>query len=241
MDTVPGAQKLKKESLDKEVNISEYRKSTIYVCQGGIMNSRDEEVRNMVKKRYSQIAQSGNSCCSSECCGGQSTPFQIMDMAQKVGYTNEQLTIGLGQANLGLGCGNPIALADLKPGEKVIDLGSGAGFDAFLAAKTVGPAGKVIGIDMTPEMISKAQKNGAQLDLENVEFRLGEIEHLPVEDNSADVVLSNCVINLSPNKRAVYGEIFRILKPGGRISISDVLRLADIPKDLKDDPAAHTG
>lgn len=164
-----------------------------------------------------------------------------MDMGQKAGYTNEQLTIGLGQANLGLGCGNPIALADLKPGEKVIDLGSGAGFDAFLAAKSVGPAGKVVGIDMTPEMISKAQNNGEQLDLENVEFRLGEIEHLPVEDDSADVVLSNCVINLSPNKRAVYGEIFRILKPGGRISISDVLRLGDIPKDLKDDPAAYTG
>ncbi len=164
-----------------------------------------------------------------------------MDMGQKIGYTAEQLAIGLGQANLGLGCGNPLAMADLQPGEHVVDLGSGAGFDAFLAAKRIGPEGKVIGIDMTPEMIGKAQKNAEQLDVENVEFRLGEIEHLPVEDHSADVVLSNCVINLSPNKEAVYGEILRILKPGGRICISDVLRSKDIPQDLKDDPAAYAG
>jgi len=164
-----------------------------------------------------------------------------MDVGQKVGYTNDQLAIGLGQANLGLGCGNPLALADLKPGEQVVDLGSGAGFDAFLAAESVGPGGKVIGIDMTPEMTNKAQKNAKQLGVENVEFRLGEIEHLPIEDDTADVVLSNCVINLSPNKRAVYGEIFRILKPGGRISISDVLRSRDIPRYLKDDPSAYTG
>lgn len=164
-----------------------------------------------------------------------------MDMGQKIGYTTEQLAIGLGRANLGLGCGNPLAMADLQPGEQVVDLGSGAGFDAFLAAKSIGPEGKVIGIDMTPEMIGKAQKNAQQLDVDNVEFRLGDIEHLPVEDHSADVVLSNCVINLSPNKEAVYREILRILKPGGRICISDVLRSKDIPQDLKDDPAAYTG
>ena len=164
-----------------------------------------------------------------------------MDMGQRVGYTKDQLAIGLGQANLGLGCGNPLAIADLQPGEQVIDLGSGAGFDAFLAAKNVGPEGKVIGIDMTPEMIGKARKNAEQLDVENVEFRLGEIEHLPVEDGFADVVLSNCVINLSPDKQAVYGEIFRILKSGGRICISDVLRSKEIPKSLKDDPVAYTG
>jgi len=205
------------------------------------MDSIDDAIKNMVKKRYSSIAQSGNACCSPECCGAQSTPFQIMDMGQKIGYTAEQLAIGLGQANLGLGCGNPLAMADLQPGEHVVDLGSGAGFDAFLAAKRIGPEGKVIGIDMTPEMIGKAQKNAEQLDVENVEFRLGEIEHLPVEDHSADVVLSNCVINLSPNKEAVYGEILRILKPGGRICISDVLRSKDIPQDLKDDPAAYAG
>ena len=195
----------------------------------------------MVKERYANIAQSGNSCCSPECCIDEPSPVQILKMGQKIGYTKEQLTVGSGGANLGLGCGNPISVADLRPGETVIDLGSGAGFDAFLAAKSVGPDGAVIGVDMTVEMISKAQKNVAQLGLENVEFRLGEIEHLPVDDNSADVVLSNCVINLSPNKTTVYGEIFRILKPGGRISISDVLRLGDILKDLKDDSGAYTG
>jgi ubiquinone/menaquinone biosynthesis C-methylase UbiE len=162
-------------------------------------------------------------------------------MGQKVGYTNEQLSIGLGQANLGLGCGNPFAVADLQPGEQVVDLGCGAGFDAFLAAKSVGPDGFVIGIDMTAEMINRAEENAKKLGVENTEFRLGEIERLPVKDSSADVVLSNCVINLSPDKSAVYGEIFRILKPGGRISISDVLRLRDIPNDLKDDPSAYTG
>ena len=207
----------------------------------GNMTSRENKIRNMVKERYADIAQSGNSCCSPECCGDQANPVQILKMGQMIGYTKDQLIVGSGDVNLGLGCGNPISIADLKPGETVIDLGSGAGFDAFLAAKSVGPDGTVVGVDMTPEMISKAENNRAQLDLANVEFRLGEIEHLPVEDNSADVVLSNCVINLSPNKRAVYGEIFRILKPGGRISISDVLRLGDIPKDLKDNAAAYTG
>jgi arsenite methyltransferase len=147
----------------------------------------------------------------------------------------------LGYANLGLGCGNPLTGADLQPGEQVVDLGSGAGFDAFLAAKSVGPDGRVIGVDMTPEMIGKAQKNAEQLHVENVEFRLGEIEHLPVEDDSADAVLSNCVINLSPNKQAVYGEISRILKPGGRICISDVLRSKEIPRGLTDDPVAYSG
>jgi arsenite methyltransferase len=162
-------------------------------------------------------------------------------MGQKVGYTNEQLTIGLGEANLGLGCGNPIGVADLKPGERVVDIGSGAGFDAFLAAKSVGPEGNVIGVDMTPEMINKAKKNAQKLNVSNVEFRLGEIEKLPVADDSVDVVLSNCVVNLSPNKRAVYGEIFRVLKPGGRISMSDVLRSGELPGTVKNDPRAYTG
>lgn len=195
----------------------------------------------MVRESYAKVAHSPGCGCSGGCCVGSSTLEQALDFSQSLGYTNDQLAIGLGEANLGLGCGNPLAIADLQPGEQVVDLGSGAGFDAFLAAKSVGPEGRVIGIDMTPEMINKAQKNAEQLDVENVEFRLGEIEHLPVEDDKADVVLSNCVINLSPNKRAVYGEIFRILKPGGRISISDVLRSRDIPKDLKDDPSAYTG
>jgi len=205
------------------------------------MKSRDDEIRNIVRDRYSDIARSADSCCSQACCGGQSAPLQILDVGQTLGYTKDQLAIGLAQANLGLGCGNPLAVADLKPGEQVVDLGSGAGFDAFLAAKSVGPHGKVIGVDMTPEMVSRAQENAEKLDVRNVEFRLAEIERLPVENDSADVVLSNCVINLSPNKRDVYGEIFRVLRPGGRISISDVLRSKEIPKDLKDNPSAYTG
>jgi ubiquinone/menaquinone biosynthesis C-methylase UbiE len=164
-----------------------------------------------------------------------------MDMGQKVGYTKDQLAIGLGEANLGLGCGNPLGIADLNPGERVLDLGSGAGFDAFLAAKSVGPEGNVVGVDMTPEMTSKAKKNAEKLNLTNVEFRLGEIEKLPVPSSSVDVVLSNCVINLSPSKRTVYGEIFRVLKPGGRISISDVLRSRELPKEIIDNPSAYTG
>jgi arsenite methyltransferase len=205
------------------------------------MKSRENEIKNMVKERYSNIAKSGSACCSPECGGGLSNPVQILDMGQRVGYTNDQLTIGLGAANLGLGCGNPIGVADLKPGERVVDLGSGAGFDAFLAAKSVGPEGKVIGVDMTPEMINKAKKNAEELNVSNVEFRSGEIEKLPVADDSVDVVLSNCVLNLSPNKGAVYGEIFRVLKPGGRISISDVLRSGELPDKVKNDPRAYTG
>lgn len=205
------------------------------------MVSRDDEIRKIVQERYSDIARSGDPCCSPGCCGEQSGPFHIVDMGQKVGYTKEQLGIGLAEANLGLGCGNPLAVADIQFGERVVDLGCGAGFDAFLAAKSVGPDGFVIGIDMTSEMINRAKENAIKLDVENIEFRLGEIEHLPVENNSVDVVLSNCVINLSPDKQTVYGEIFRILKPGGRISISDVLRSRDIPTELRDDPSAYTG
>ena len=205
------------------------------------MKPRKDEVRNMVKERYAKIALTGNSCCSPECCGDQSNPSEILNAGEMIGYTNDQLAIGLGDANLGLGCGNPISVADLQPGETVVDLGSGAGFDAFLAAKSVGANGTVIGVDMTPEMISKAQKNAEKLDVVNVEFRLGEIERLPLEDDAADAVLSNCVINLSPDKRAVYGEIFRILKPGGRISISDVLRSGELPEKIKLDPTAFTG
>lgn len=205
------------------------------------MKSRKNEIKNMVKACYASIAQSGGSCCSSDCCDEQAKPLEILDMGQKVGYTKNQLTIGLGNANLGLGCGNPINVANLKHGEIVVDLGSGAGFDAFLAARDVGPEGRVIGVDMTPEMVNKARENAAQFDVENVEFRLGEIENLPVEDDTADVVISNCVINLSPDKKAVYAEIFRILKPGGRLSASDVLRAETLPEKLILDPAAFTG
>ena len=205
------------------------------------MKSSKDKTRNMVRKSYAKVAQSAKCGCSEECCVGSTSPVRIFDSGQKLGYTNEQLAIGLGEANLGLGCGNPLAMADLKPGETVLDLGSGPGFDAFLAAKSVGAEGRVIGVDMTAEMISKAKKNDEKLNVTNVEFRLGEIEHLPVSDNSVDVVLSNCVINLSPEKKAVYGEIFRVLKPGGRISISDVLSSGYLPREIKENPSAYTG
>jgi ubiquinone/menaquinone biosynthesis C-methylase UbiE len=167
--------------------------------------------------------------------------MDILDFGKKLDYTNDQLAIGLGEVNLGLACGNPVTMADLKPGETVLDLGNGAGFDAFLAAKSVGLGGEVIGVDMTPEMITKAKNNAEKLHLSNVEFKLGEIEKLPVPDNSVEVVMSNCVINLSPDKRAVYREIFRVLKPGGRISLSDVLSTGEIPMEIKDNPSAYTG
>ncbi|MDI6687915.1 MAG: arsenite methyltransferase [Desulfobacterales bacterium] len=201
------------------------------------MKLLQNDIKQMVRKNYAAIAQSDK--CS--CCGNSSDIANILDLGKKLDYTNDELAIGLGDANLGLGCGNPLTIADLKPGETVLDLGSGAGFDAFLAAKSVGKHGKVIGVDMTQEMIKKAKKNADKMGAINVEFRLGEIEKLPLSDNSVDVVLSNCVINLSPDKRAVFGEIFRVLKPGGRISISDVLRSGEIPREIMDNPKAYTG
>jgi len=205
------------------------------------VGSSKDRIRHMVRKRYAKVARSAECGCSGICCGGSSNPVDILDLGKKLDYTNDQLAIGLGEVNLGLGCGNPVTMADLKPGETVLDLGSGPGFDAFLAAKSAGLAGEVIGVDMTPEMITKAKKNAEKLHLSNVEFKLGEIEKLPVPDNSVDVVMSNCVINLSPDKRAVYSEIFRVLKPGGRISLSDVLSTGEIPMEIKDNPSAYTG
>jgi arsenite methyltransferase len=205
------------------------------------MELSKDKIRSMVRKSYGKVAQSAERSGSEGCCGGSSSLTQILDLGQKLDYTSEQLAIGLGELNLGLGCGNPLAMADLKLGERVLDLGSGPGFDTFLAARIVGAEGQIIGVDMTPEMISKAEKNAEKLNVTNVEFRLGEIEKLPVEDGSVDVVISNCVINLSPEKRAVYGEIFRVLKPGGRISLSDVLSSGELPKEIKENPSAYTG
>lgn len=165
---------------------------------------------------------------------------EAAEMSASVGYTEEELAMVPQEANLGLGCGNPVPAANLQNGEIVIDLGSGAGLDCFLAGVKVGRRGRAIGIDMTPEMLSIARNTAKEHRIRNVEFRLGEIENLPAADNLADVCISNCVINLSENKPRVYREIFRVLKPGGRISICDIVMMQEIPDDMKDDPAMHS-
>ena len=204
------------------------------------MKCQPNVIHDLVKEKYSAIAEGKRGLGASSCCGP--TPLvDIQSLGRNLDYKEEDLLLAPGEANLGLGCGNPISMADLKPGEAVLDLGSGAGFDAFLAAKSVGESGKVIGVDMTPEMVQKARANAEKLPFSNVDFRLGQIEKLPVADSSVDVVISNCVINLSPDKSAVFGEIYRSLKPGGRIIISDVLRSGEIPEALRKNPAAYTG
>ena len=206
-----------------------------------IMEHSGDKVHSLVKEKYSSIAKGTASGCAPSCCGGSPSLVNILDLGKALDYSEKDLSLAPGEANLGLGCGNPISKAELKPGEIVLDLGSGAGFDAFLAAERVGKTGKVIGVDMTPEMVEKARMNGEKFKISNVEFRLGEIEKLPVPDNSVDVVLSNCVINLSPDKSAVFKEIHRALKPGGRIIISDILRSGEMPEEIRSNPAAYTG
>ncbi len=217
---------------------------------------KKDQTRQAVRESYGKVARAAGvaigtspaaSCCSpseisaeadqTESCGCMPPGVSAKQMSTIMGYSKEDLAGVPEGANMGLGCGNPVALASLKPGETVVDLGSGGGFDCFLAAKQAGDTGRVIGVDMTPDMVSKARKNAEKMELNNVEFRLGEIEILPIADDTADIIMSNCVINLSPDKLSVYREAYRVLKPGGRLSISDVLATATLPDDVQKDLA----
>jgi SAM-dependent methyltransferase len=206
-----------------------------------IIEESKDKIHTLVREKYSGIAKGNADGCAPSCCGGSPSLVNIIELGKALDYADKDLSLAPGEANLGLGCGNPISKAELKPGEIVLDLGSGAGFDAFLAAKRVGESGKVIGVDMTLEMIEKAKVNAGKLNISNVEFRLGEIEKIPVSDSSVDVVISNCVINLSPDKPAVFKEIHRTLRLGGRIIISDILRSGEMPEEIRSNPAAYTG
>ncbi len=203
------------------------------------MKRKTENVKKLVRDGYAKALLQSSSCCStSSCCCGTD---QAKVISKKVGYSDSEMNAVPDGANLGFGCGNPVALASLKEGDVVLDLGSGAGFDAFLTAQRVGKSGRVIGVDMTPEMIERAKENAKKGKYTNIEFRLGEIEKLPVEDNSIDVIISNCVINLSPDKKTVFKDAYRVLKSGGRLMVSDLVLAKDLPKELKDSVEAYVG
>ncbi len=203
-----------------------------------------ETVRANVRENYGRIAREGGSCCGPTCCSpdAKAEPAGARPAtAERLGYNSQEIQRVPDEANLGLGCGNPHLNAELKAGETVLDLGSGAGFDCFIAARAVGPTGRVIGVDMTPEMISRARRIADGNESTNIEFRLGEIEHLPVATASVDVIISNCVINLSPDKPAAYREAFRVLKPGGRLTIADIVRTGPMPDAVRDNPDMLSG
>ncbi len=197
---------------------------------------RDDEIRKSVRENYAKRATSCKSGCGGACCSESATP-----VSQAIGYSDEELRAVPAGADLGLGCGNPTALASLKKGEVVLDLGAGAGIDCFLAADKVGETGRVIGVDMTPEMIDRARENARNEEAENVEFRLGEIEHLPIADASVDVIISNCVINLSPDKPQVFREAYRTLKRGGRLMVSDIVLRGELPEEIRESMEQYVG
>lgn len=206
----------------------------------GDNDGHHETIRQSVRSAYGEIADSdtGCGCGTSGCCSGTAS---VQETAKRLGYSEQEVSEVPDGANMGLGCGNPLAIGALVPGETVVDLGCGGGFDCFLASKRVGDSGHVIGIDMTPEMVYKARENVSKGGYKNVEIRLGEIEHLPVSDSSVDVILSNCVINLSPDKMNVFHEAYRILKPGGRLSIMDIIAMVPLPEEIRNDLAFHSG